>query len=151
MAKFNNNNTKYNNSIRKKKDNYKKEKDSNKEKYKLIQQLRKEIEKKEDEIARLKTEDAKKGNYRPNLFLFSEPEYTPLLDEKEKQELISSKEKVREELMALNPYDDKELDRLMQVRAELESKEQPSHPLDFIEQEPKREDTQEPTHIDSEK
>jgi len=126
------------------KKSYNKNKNANHDKYKLITQLRKEIDRKEEEIARLQSEALKKDQYKPNLFLFNEePEYTPLLDEKEKQDLIANKDKMQQNLLDMNPYSNTDFEELMKIHNEIENaKEQDerSHPLDFIE-EPEREHT----------
>jgi hypothetical protein len=103
----------------------------------MINQIQKEIDRKEEEIARLQSEALKKDQYKPNLFLFNEnPEYTPLLDEKETQDLIANKDKIQQNLMDMNPYSNQDFEELMKIHSEIENAKEStdkSHPLDFVE------------------
>jgi len=97
----------------------------------------------DEEIAKLKLEEK---TYRPNAFLFDDfdnpnrAEENPLLTDAERQDLEQSKEKMRENLLNLNPYSDEEYKRLEHQAEKIRE----SHPFEFEEEpEPQKEEPQE--------
>jgi hypothetical protein len=108
-----------------------------------LDKLYKRRDKIDEEIAKLKLEEK---TYRPNAFLFDDfdnpnrAEENPLLTDAERQDLAQSKEKMRENLLNLNPYSDEEYKRLEQQAEKIRE----SHPFEFEEEpEPKKEEPQE--------
>ncbi len=115
--------------------------DSQKDKGKIkniegeLKRLRTRGDKLEEELQKAKDEyKEKQGTYKPNAFLFGDSDAAdvPLLNDKEREELIKNKENLNQRLLNLNPYDDKEIDELQKQQEEIDKNKQ-NDPMDFTE------------------
>jgi hypothetical protein len=100
-----------------------------------------QIEKIEDQISKMKQEEKA---YHPNAFIFgneedfddpNKAEKNELLSDAEKTDLKQSRDKMKEGLLNLNPYDDNQVDELEKQMRKIRE----THPFDFEEDEDERE------------
>jgi len=110
-------------------------KDSKKKKEEAIKKAQKKIDDIEERIAKVKDEEK---NVVPNAFLFADDdpnkaEKTNLLTDAERQDLDKNKEQMREKLLNLNPFDDKEVETM--EKAAESQKIGGTHPFDFMDNE----------------
>ncbi len=98
-----------------------------------ITRLNKNIDRLEDDLQKIKDDDReKKGQFTPNAFLFGDSAgEEPLLTQKEKDELISNKNALKDKLVNLNQYDDAELEELQKQQEVLDAKKKQNQPWDF--------------------